>query len=165
MTRLAITIENHTYEVELDPRQQISSPVTLKVDGAPVTVRLPSAEIPLEQIEWLIVDDRPYEIGFDLDLNWIRSYSGIHQLEVRDLSTRAARPGSGDGRIKAPIPGQITRLLVQPGQAVQAGEPVLILEAMKMENEIRATRTGTISAVHVTPGQNVARHEVLAEIS
>lgn len=165
MTRLAITIENHTYEVELDPRQQISSPVTLKVDGAPVTVRLPSAEIPLEQIEWLIVDDRPYEIGFDLDLNWIRSYSGIHQLEVRDLSTRAARPGSGDGRIKAPIPGQITRLLVQPGQAVQAGEPVLILEAMKMENEIRATRTGTVSAIHVAPGQNVARNQVLAEIS
>jgi biotin carboxyl carrier protein len=165
MTKLAITIENRTYEVELDPQQQQAGQVTLKVDGAPVTVRLPSADLPLEQIEWLVVDDRPYEIGFDLDLNWIRSYSGIHQLDVRDLSTKATRPSSGDGRLKAPIPGQITRLLVQPGQTVQAGEPVLILEAMKMENEIRATRTGAVSAIHVVPGQNVIRNEVLAEIT
>jgi biotin carboxyl carrier protein len=75
-----------------------------------------------------------------------------------------ARPASTDARIKAPIPGVIVRLLVEVGQEVAADQPVLVLEAMKMENEIRAARAGTVASMHVQPGQSVKLHELLAEI-
>ena len=114
---------------------------------------------------WMVVGKRPYELVFDHDLHWIKAYGGMHQIEVRDLEAVISRPRSGDGRIKAPIPGLITRLLVEPGDEVEAGQPMLVLEAMKMENIIRANRAGTVAAIPVSPGQTVMNNEVLAEIS
>jgi biotin carboxyl carrier protein len=55
--------------------------------------------------------------------------------------------------------------MVSVGQAVEVGQPLLALEAMKMENEIRAPRSGIVSTLHVAPGQAVGRNEVLAEIT
>ena len=75
-----------------------------------------------------------------------------------------ARPASTDARIKAPIPGIVVRLLVEVGQEVMADQPVLVLEAMKMENEIRAARSGRVASLHAQPGQSVKLHELLAEI-
>ena len=66
--------------------------------------------------------------------------------------------------MKAPIPGLITRVLVEPGAQVGAGQALLILEAMKMENEIRAPFDGVVSSVPVTTGQTVIRNQVLAEV-
>ncbi len=74
------------------------------------------------------------------------------------------RPASGDGRVKAPIPGLIARLLVEPGAVVEPGTPVLILEAMKMENEIQAPRGGTVTEISVELGQIVTLNELLMEI-
>lgn len=65
--------------------------------------------------------------------------------------------------VKAPMPGLVLAVRVQPGQQVEAGEGLLVLEAMKMENEIRASHAGTIARVHVTPGQAVTKGALLAE--
>ena len=89
----------------------------------------------------------------------------MHRVDVEDQAVSVTRPRSGDGRLKAPIPGLITRLMVNQGDAVEVGQPLLVLEAMKMENEIRATRPGIIAAIHVAVGQSVIRQELLAEIS
>ena len=62
--------------------------------------------------------------------------------------------GSG-GMIKALMPGRVTRILVQEGESVRKGAGLLILEAMKMENEIQAPADGTIDRILVTPGQTV----------
>jgi len=164
MSKLEVTIDDHTYQVDVDLSAQDSEEVTVKVDGQPVRVQLPNSRAPVEEMEWIVVDDKPYEIVFDRDLQWIRSQSRVHHMSVRDLEQVVARPRSGDGRVKAPIPGQITQVLVTPGQCVQAGQPLLLLEAMKMENEIRAPRQGTVRVLHVTPGQGVFLNEVLAEI-
>lgn len=67
--------------------------------------------------------------------------------------------------VKAPIPGVITAVQVRPGQAVQSGDVLCSLEAMKMVNAIRASRGGTIGIVHVTPGQHVRHQEVLIEFA
>ena len=75
-----------------------------------------------------------------------------------------ARPVSGDGRVKAPIPGLIAQVLVTPGQVVEAGQTLLVLEAMKMENEIRSPRTGTVRQIKIQPGQTVTLAELLIEI-
>ena len=58
----------------------------------------------------------------------------------------------------------IARVLVSETDCVEAGQPLLVLEAMKMENEIRAPRSGIVSQLNVKPGQIVTLHEVLAEI-
>jgi biotin carboxyl carrier protein len=58
----------------------------------------------------------------------------------------------GPQRIAAPMPGKIVRVFVRPGDAVTARQPLVVVEAMKMENELRASRDGTVAEVHVREG-------------
>ncbi|MFZ1768524.1 MAG: acetyl-CoA carboxylase biotin carboxyl carrier protein subunit, partial [Caldilinea sp.] len=68
------------------------------------------------------------------------------------------------GRVKAPIPGLVTRIHVEPGQLVELGQPLLVLEAMKMENEIRSPLAGAVRQLVVKPGQTVTLSELMLEI-
>jgi len=61
----------------------------------------------------------------------------------------------GDATLRSPMPGRVVRVLVQPGEAVEPGRGVVVLEAMKMENEVRAATTGVVAQVHVTAGATV----------
>ena len=63
--------------------------------------------------------------------------------------------GAGPQRITAPMPGKIVRVFVRPGDAVTARQPLVVVEAMKMENELRANRDGTVAEVHVREGLSV----------
>lgn len=63
--------------------------------------------------------------------------------------------GSGPQRVAAPMPGKVVRVLVAPGETVRARQPLVVVEAMKMENELRAGRAGTVSEVHVREGVSV----------
>jgi acetyl/propionyl-CoA carboxylase alpha subunit len=165
MSKLSVTIDGRTFEVEVDiPLGCDGAELTAMVGGQALHVALACVDDP-EQIEWIVVDGRSREIVVDRDLRWLRSGTGLHHFEVRDLETTVARPVSGDGRVKAPIPGMITRVIVDVGDQVEAGQPILVLEAMKMENEIRAPRAGIVSRLDIAPGQGVALHEVLAEIT
>jgi biotin carboxyl carrier protein len=165
VSKIAVTIDRRTFEVEFGPGPRCVDALAVAVDGEAVAIRLPDWDKPVDEMEWIIIGGRVYEVAFDRDLHWIKAFSGIHQLDVRDLQAAAPRPLSGDGRVKAPIPGQIARVLVEVGQAVEAGQPVLVLEAMKMENEIRAPRPGRVSAVHVAAGEAVVLHQLLAEVA
>jgi len=66
-----------------------------------------------------------------------------------------AAPGSGPLRITAPMPGKVVRVLVKTGDAVRARQPVVVVEAMKMENEVRADRDGTVAEIHTRDGMSV----------
>jgi propionyl-CoA carboxylase alpha chain len=66
--------------------------------------------------------------------------------------------------VLAPMPGKIVELLVETNTSVKEGEPILILEAMKMQNEIIAVVPGIIKKIHVKPGDTVSKDEVLIEI-
>lgn len=164
MSKLQVTIEGRDFIVEVGPLPKAGEPITVKVNGEPLTLILSSFDGP-EAIEWAVVGTHPYELSVDRDLRWIDSPQGRYTVDVRDLEATVARPKSGDGRVKAPIPGRIVRVLVEPGQPVEVGQPVVVLEAMKMENEIQAPRPGTVTSLHVAPGQTVALHELLLEIS
>ncbi len=165
MSKVEVVLGGHTFEVDLNLNLRTDGDVPVTVNGAPLHVTVPDLDAPIDQMEWIIVDDHPHEIVIDPDLRWVRDYTGVHFLDVRDLDTHMTRPVSRDGRIKAPIPGQIKTVLVAEGDRVEAGQPLFILEAMKMENEIHAPKAGVVSQVAVRPGQDVTRHEVLAEIS
>ena len=63
--------------------------------------------------------------------------------------------GSGPQRLAAPMPGKVVRVLVSVGDTVLARQPVVVVEAMKMENELRASRDGTVTEIHVREGMSV----------
>src|SRR5574341_1021149 len=72
------------------------------------------------------------------------------------------QPGTGDEpQIRAPMPGSIVSVAVQPGDRVEVGQDLCILEAMKMNNRLRASRAGTIAQVHVSAGQQVQHDDLL----
>lgn len=164
MSKLEVTIGGHTFEVEVHLPLRGESDVPVTVNGQSVTVSVPDLDKPIDQMEWLIIDGRPQEIVIDPELRWLRTSTGLHRVEVRDLDARTPRPLSRDGRVKSPIPGRIKAVFVQLGDEVEAGAPLLILEAMKMENEIRAPRAGTVTQLNAAAGQNVKLNEVLVEI-
>jgi biotin carboxyl carrier protein len=66
--------------------------------------------------------------------------------------------------VKAVIPGTIQKVMVKVGDPVEPGTPLLILEAMKMRNEVRATVHGTVRKIHVRPGVQVPKDQILVEI-
>ncbi len=76
----------------------------------------------------------------------------------------AAPSAGGGGAVTAPMPGTVLKILVNVGDAVTAGQTVMVIEAMKMENEIKANSTGNVSKILVSSGDNVAAGAPLINI-
>ena len=90
------------------------------------------------------------------------------EIEARD-PRRWSRKSAGHGgdavqSILSPMPGKIVRVLVAPGDAVEAGQGIVVVEAMKMQNEMKATRAGHVHSVQAREGATVAAGELLATI-
>ena len=105
--------------------------------------------------------------------SWNLSADGILlAATVLDTRARAAlQTGAGGaagrrmGHLKAPMPGLVVRVLIEAGVPVEAGQPLVVIEAMKMENELKAAGAGTVSRVHVAPGARVEKGSLLVELS
>ncbi len=82
---------------------------------------------------------------------------------IRDLSAANAAP-VGPAPVVAPMPGLIVRVNVSAGDVVEAGQGVIVMEAMKMENELRATSRGTVKSVEVSPGTAVEKGALLVAL-
>ncbi len=74
------------------------------------------------------------------------------------------QPDKQEAQVIAPMPGKIVDIMIEDGAEVKEGDPVLILEAMKMQNEITANKTGTIKQINVKSGDNVNKDDVLIEL-
>lgn len=85
-------------------------------------------------------------------------------LHKRLASAAGPRPVARGEALRAPIAGKVVKVLVAVGDHVAAGAPVIVLEAMKMENELAAERGGTVAAIHKTAGQAVDTGDLLVEI-
>jgi biotin carboxyl carrier protein len=71
---------------------------------------------------------------------------------------------AGSGAIKAPMPGKILELLVAVNDEIKPGDPVVILEAMKMENELKSPESGVVSKIHIQEGDSVEKNQPILEI-
>jgi len=80
------------------------------------------------------------------------------------IRTRGGTAGATGQVLKAPMPGRVVLIEVEVGQTVKAGDGLVVLEAMKMENELRAAAAGSVTEIHVTPGQAVNPGDVLVVI-
>lgn len=126
---------------------------------------------PQHGIYSLLIDDRSFEVfvaPHDGHLT-VHLRSRTYQVQAHDVRrhrSTAIGEAAGDGtvRITAPIPGRVTRVLVTPGQAVSRGDGIVVVEAMKMENELRAPRDGVVGEVSVEEGQGVEGGALLATV-
>jgi biotin carboxyl carrier protein len=84
--------------------------------------------------------------------------------QIQTLTARHHAPAGG-GTVTAPMPGLVVRIEVSEGQRVEAGAGLVVVEAMKMENELRASRSGVVSAVHVTVGEAVEKGAALVTLT
>jgi acetyl/propionyl-CoA carboxylase alpha subunit len=82
---------------------------------------------------------------------------------IRDLSAASAGP-VGPAPVRAPMPGLVVRVNVKVGDEVQAGQGLIVMEAMKMENELRATAAGTVKSVEVVAGTAVEKGALLVAL-
>ncbi len=118
----------------------------------------------------MLVNDRSFdfEVSRDGDQLIVASRGGLSRVTLMDRTRRAAlaaaRPVSGRAELKAMMPGRVVQVLVGQGDEVAADQAVLVVEAMKMENELRAPKTGRVLDVNVTVGRTVEKGEVLLVI-
>ena len=85
-------------------------------------------------------------------------------INGRRVGAGAEPAAGGASRLTAPMPGKVVRVLVAAGDRVEARQPLVVVEAMKMENELTAPRAGTVTEVSVTEGMSVAAGRLLAAI-
>lgn len=162
MPVFSVKIDDRVFEVEVPGVFSHHEPLIVKVNGQPIEIAVKDHH--RTELPFTIINGRSYTTSHDRDLRWLESRHALHRVEVRDLQIAVAKPASGDGRVKAPIPGLISRIRVGVGETVETGQPLLTLEAMKMQNEIRAPFSGVVRALPVNEGQVVSRAQVLIEI-
>ena len=150
----------------------------IEVDGDHVVVggeRVPAAltAIPGSPVRLLQFGGRSLAVPLEAagTGRWAVTVHGERrEVEVVDARTRHIRSLTGDGRregaagaLRAPMPGLVVRVQVEVGQDVAAGTPVVVLEAMKMENQLKTAGPVRITAVRVEAGQAVEKGQVLLE--
>jgi biotin carboxyl carrier protein len=156
-------------ERELDVVRVHEHGYEVTVDGANHSV---DARVCARDRVSVIIDDRSYDISYSvegetIELQFWNQHFTIEVLDERKLRMRRVRSQldlSGPEIIKTSMPGKVVKLLVEPGLQVEAGAGVVIIEAMKMENEIQCRQGGVVKAVHVEAGQAVESDVVLIEI-
>lgn len=149
-----VTVAGRELEVEVDGERVV-------VAGRTLTASL--RQVPGTPLRQLVVDDRPATLvvqGTGRGLWTVGARGERWEAEVVDERTRHIRSLTGvadrqrgSGALRAPMPGLVVRVLATAGQRVVPGAGVVVLEAMKMENELKATRGGKVAAVHVQEGQ------------
>ncbi|HEX6058595.1 MAG TPA: biotin/lipoyl-containing protein [Gemmatimonadaceae bacterium] len=164
--RYVVTIGGERLEVELDGEG-------VHVDGALVPARL--AEIPGTPVRLVTMGESSHRVvvrrgdGRGRYALWVDGWRfDVEALDertqaIRDMTGVEAGP-AGPAPLVAPMPGLVVRVNVAPGDPVHAGQPLVVMEAMKMENELRASASGTVKAVRAVPGQAVEKGAVLVEI-
>lgn len=125
---------------------------------------------PEPRIYSLIVDRNSYEVFVDDNEDHLEVHLVNRTFRVLAADARVRRAVAGgsakDGaaRISAPIPGRVVKVLAAAGTKVARGDGIVVLEAMKMENELRAPRAGVVATVEVEEGQGVEGGTLLATI-
>jgi biotin carboxyl carrier protein len=131
--------------------------VSVKIDGQTYDVEI--QDINKRPIV-AVVDGETFEIHPEMEF----SASPTSEPAPVKAIESTTQPVSGKALL-APLPGTVTEIFVLPGAQVEAGQPVCVIEAMKMKNTIHADRTGTVASVLVSPGQSVKHKQVLVEFA
>ena len=158
-----VIVGGKTYRLELT---KAASGWECNLDGQAVSI---DALIPRRDVLSLLVDGHSYEIKREQTAADLHMWVGSSRfaVELRDpRSLRGRQPTAGDEKgprkIVAPMPGRIVRVLVAENSEVDAGQGVVVVEAMKMQNEIKSPKKGVVKKIMATTGAAVNPGDVLA---
>ena len=164
--KYVVDVAGRSVEVEVDDDR-------VQVDGTPATASV--IELPGTPVVLVKLGDAIHRVavargagrgryGLSLD-GWLYDVEALNERAraIRQLSATSAGP-KGPAPLVAPMPGLIVRVNVAAGASVQQGQGLVVMEAMKMENELRAASAGTVKAVRVSPGTAVERGAILVEL-
>ncbi|WP_437303808.1 biotin/lipoyl-containing protein [Sorangium sp. So ce388] len=126
-------------------------------DGASTHLRLDGRGVEL------LLEGATPDVG--VAANGRRFTARVESDRARDQrSAASAGPAMGEGLVTSPMPGRVLKVLVREGDEVQAGAPLVVVEAMKMENELSAARSGVVKKIYATPGATVESGARLVEV-
>jgi biotin carboxyl carrier protein len=182
VVRCVATVGSATLTIDLEDDGAVRA---VKLDGGERTVdwravggRALSAQGERAGHYSLLIGDRSYEMfiraagpqesganAFEVSVGGQTFEVGVQDERARALASLVGEArASGDVTIRAPMPGLVSTVLVSEGDEVQRGQAVVVLEAMKMENDLSAARAGIVKVLRVAKGQTVAQGEALAVI-
>jgi len=162
--RFHVTIADQALTVDIDGDR-------VMVDGevCHATLRV----LPGTPLRQLLLDGRPATLAVEAlgHGRWMLVSSGERwEAEVLDERTRHIRGLAAEANqrpvaevLRAPMPGLVVRVYAKPGESVEAGSGLVVLEAMKMENELKAAAAGVVKRIRVAPGEAVEKGQVLVE--
>jgi biotin carboxyl carrier protein len=159
-----VTVEGKQFRLELnriDGRWQCS------LDGHEIRF---DAVVPRRDVLSILIDGKAYEIKRERTATDLHLWVGPRRYDVqfrdpRSLRSRAASDdGKGPRKLVAPMPGKVIRVLIPENEEVEAGQGVLVVEAMKMQNEIKSPKKGVVRKLVAAPGANVNAGDVLAVV-
>ncbi|HEX2219448.1 MAG TPA: biotin/lipoyl-containing protein [Gemmatimonadales bacterium] len=162
--KYVVSVSGREIEVEVDGDR-----VTVGGAGRTAVLRV----IPGTPARQLLLDGRPTVVSmrsggrgqWSLGLRGDRWEAEVLDERTRHIRSLAAGADQrrGPAPLRAPMPGLVLRVLVEPGQEITPGAGVVVLEAMKMENELKAPTGGVVGAVRVRPGEPVEKGQLLVE--
>lgn len=163
--RWTVTIEGNSHHVELERDR---TRWLCRFDGVPLEANV--IEIAPGHYS-ILLGHRSFDVWVDASApDACEATVGSRRVAVSfaNLRPRGRRSvsaaQSGLQPVAAPMPGKVVRVLVEPGAAVEAGQGLLVLEAMKMQNELRAPRAGRVHQLLVSPGQAVNAGDILVVV-
>ncbi len=178
--RFVATVGRQTLGVELEANGHLRR---VALDGRDVTVdwrpvgASPAAPTTERAAHYsLLVDDHSYDLYiravpereagaavYEVSLGGRTYVVGVRDERAQALASLAGEGHvSGDAAIRAPMPGLVSNIVAPEGVYVERGQPVIVLEAMKMENDLTTPRAGLVKSVKVSKGQTVNQNDVLA---
>ena len=160
-----VTIANKTHKIELE---RAGATWRCKLDGSEFPVDVTSVQSGVLSI---LIGGKSYEVKQENTALGTTVVVGDRRFQatVRDPRSLRSRRSSGAAeeglkRILAPMPGKVVRILASAGTAVEAGQGVVVIEAMKMQNEMKSPKKGVVRKINVTEGSAVEAGQVLAEV-
>ena len=160
-----VKIGNKEYTVTID---SATHPIKVKIDGQPVETFY-STRADNSQIQ-LLMNNRSYDVevakqngDFSVFIYGREFSLYAEDKRLAEIRKVAGMGGGAESRreLAAPMPGLVTKILKRPGDLVTRGESIIIVEAMKMENEIKALIDGTIKEIKVSEGQSIDKNFVM----
>jgi biotin carboxyl carrier protein len=163
-----IVIDRARRSVEFPPPTNETTPLTFTVDGR----RVEADAIRISHCAYsILIGGRSLEVAVEESPAGLVLRVNGREFQVEVIDPRSWRRGRGTGvelegrqELVAPMPGKIVRVLVAAGQQVSAGEGLLVIEAMKMQNEIRSPKSGVVEKL-AREGQTVNAGEILAIVT
>lgn len=163
------TVNDQAHTIEINAEHRVT------VDGVEYEVDL--VRIGQQPVYTLLLNGQSYEAFIyaadEADAWNVLLHGVLFNVLVEDEREKRLRAaggvtaggGSGEFNLKAPMPGLVVAVPVAEGQAVAKGDNLIILESMKMQNELKAPRAGTVSRIKVKPGDSVEHHQVLVTVA